>query len=76
MSLASDYAARATTAATSVATATASAPAPFTGPGGASRAEVAPNGNMRLLPGQGGAPIEIPPGAALALRDWITLTFG
>lgn len=76
MSLASDYAARASTAATSVTTASATVPPPLIGPGGVVRAEVTPAGFMRLLPGQGGVPIELPPAAALALRDWITATFG
>jgi hypothetical protein len=73
MSLASDYAATQTAAAVTDAAALAAAPAPFVGPNG--RAEVTPQGNLRLVPTTGGQ-FEIPPAGALAFSAWIVTTFG
>lgn len=75
MSLASDYAATQATAANGQATANAAVPAPFVGPGGG-RAEVSVTGGLRLVPGTGTSSLDITSAAALALRDWITATFG
>lgn len=75
MSLASDYAATQATAASEQATANAAVPAPFVGPNGG-RAEVTPTGGLLLVPGTGTSALEITAAAALALRDWITATFG
>lgn len=68
MSLATDYA-------TAYASGQAvGAPSPFVGPNG--RAEVTPSGNMKITPNYPGTISEIPPAGALAMRDWITTTFG
>jgi hypothetical protein len=73
MSLASVYAASQASADATKATATASVPAAFVGPNG--RADVTPEGNMRLTQTTSGS-FDIPAAGALAFRDWITTTFG
>lgn len=69
MSLASDYAAAYAVSQTNI-----GAPSPFVGPNG--RAEVTPDGRLRLVQTASGGDFTIAPAAALAFRDWITTTFG
>lgn len=68
MSLASDYAAAV------VANQTTAPPAPFVGPNG--RMEVTTAGNLRIVPNTAGVNQEIPAAGVLAIRDWMTTTFG
>ena len=73
MSLASDYAASQATAAAGQVTANTGVPAPLVGAN--ATFSVTPQGNL-LVTRTSTNPSEATPAAALALRDWITTTFG
>ena len=73
MSLASDYAATQATAASGQVTANAAAPPPLVGAN--ATFSVTPAGNL-LVTRTTNNPAEASPAAALAVRDWITATFG